>query len=84
MTAPGVADVKDEELADDSRFETRDASPDTLELAARELVEAELALLEAQSGVDYAESLVAYNTKRVERLRAYITTGDRKGLEVRG
>ena len=55
-----------------------------LELAARELVEAELALLEAQSGVDYAESLVAYNTKRVERLRAYITTGDRKGLEVRG
>ena len=55
-----------------------------LELAARELVEAELALLEAQTGVDYAESLAAYNTKRVERLRAYITTGDRKGLEVRG
>ena len=50
-----------------------------LELAARELVEAELALLEAQSGVDYAESLVTYNTKRVERLRAYITTGDRNG-----
>ena len=45
-----------------------------LELAARELVEAELALLEAQTGVDYAESLVAYNAKRVERLRKYVAT----------
>ena len=45
-----------------------------LELAARELVDAELALLEAQTGVDYAVSLVGYNTKRVERLRKYVAT----------
>lgn len=45
-----------------------------IELAARELVEAELALLEAQTGVDYAVSLVGYNAKRVERLRKYIAT----------
>ncbi len=50
-----------------------------LELATRELVDAELALLEAQTGVDYAAALVSYNAKRVERLRKYVATaGERQ------
>ena len=45
------------------------AKPSPLELAARELVEAEHALLVALTGRDWAEMSVDYNTKRITRLK---------------
>jgi len=39
---------------------------------AHELMHAEHALLQAESGVEYATALVTYNKNRVKRLRAYI------------
>lgn len=44
------------------------------ELAARELAEAELALLEAQSGREWAAAMVTYQQGRVTRLRGYLAT----------
>jgi hypothetical protein len=42
--------------------------PTPLEMAARELVEAQRAKLEAESALDYASSMVMYNDERIERL----------------
>lgn len=42
--------------------------PSILEVVTAELAEAEHAKLAAQSAVEYAESMVAYNDKRVLRL----------------
>ena len=39
---------------------------------AHELMHAEHALLQAESGVEYASALVAYNKQRVKRLKAYL------------
>ena len=39
---------------------------------AHELMHAEHALLQAESGVEYATALVTYNKNRVKRLKAYI------------
>ena len=39
---------------------------------AHELMHAEHALLQAESGVEYATALVTYNKNRVKRLRAYL------------
>jgi hypothetical protein len=38
---------------------------------ALELKEAEFALLRAETGVEYAQALVAYNRNRIKRLKAY-------------
>jgi len=38
---------------------------------AHELLIAEHELLQAQSGVEYAQALVTYNKQRVKRLKAY-------------
>lgn len=38
---------------------------------ALELAEAEHALLRSQTGVEYAQAMVAYNEARVDRLREY-------------
>ena len=46
--------------------------PSPLELAARELVDAEHALLVAQTGKDWAEMSVEYNTRRINRLKQHI------------
>jgi hypothetical protein len=43
-----------------------------IECVVAELVEAEHALLRAETGVEYAQSLVAYNKSRVKRLSAYL------------
>ena len=43
-----------------------------LELAAKELAEAERSLLEAQTGREYADAIVEYNTKRIARLRKFL------------
>lgn len=48
--------------------------PAPAELALRELQEARIAKLEAESGVDYAQSVVDYNTARIVRLIAYLDT----------
>jgi hypothetical protein len=39
---------------------------------AGELLEAEMALLRAETGVEYASALVTYNKNRVKRLKAYL------------
>ena len=43
-----------------------------LELATGELVQAERSKLEAETGREYADALVKYNTSRIARLRKYI------------
>lgn len=48
------------------------SKPSPLEMAAKELVAAEHARLEAQSAAEYAASVVAYNDKRITRLLKYI------------
>ena len=48
------------------------AKPTPLELATEELVQAERAKLEAETGCEYADALVKYNTARIARLRKYI------------
>ncbi len=44
----------------------------------RELVEAEMALLRAETGVEYAQALVTYNKQRVKRLKAYLAPVEEK------
>lgn len=43
-----------------------------------ELVEAEMALLRAETGVEYASALVTYNKQRVKRLKAYLAPAEEK------
>lgn len=43
-----------------------------LSLAEKELQEAKLSLMRAQTAAEFAESQVSYNTKRVERLTAHV------------
>ena len=43
-----------------------------IQAVTHELLHAEHALLQAESGVEYATALVAYNKNRVKRLRAYL------------
>lgn len=44
------------------------ATPTPLELAARELVQAQRAKLEAESACEYAASMIQYNEDRINRL----------------
>lgn len=46
--------------------------PSPKELAAQELLAAQHALLEALTAVEWAQSMVAYNETRIERLQAYL------------
>jgi len=46
--------------------------PSPLQMAATELAEAELELLKAETGVEFAASLVTYNKQRIKRLKAYL------------
>lgn len=48
-------------------------TPTPLEMAARELVEAQRAKLEAESACEYAASMIQYNDDRIERLRKRLT-----------
>lgn len=43
--------------------------PTPIEVAARELAEAELSKLQAQSAKEYAASVEAYNDNRIKRLK---------------
>jgi len=46
--------------------------PSPLEMIATELADAHLRKLEAETAVEYAQSIVNYNTTRIERLNARI------------
>ena len=46
--------------------------PTPLEVATVELREAQLQLLDANTGLEYAPGMVRYNEQRVKRLTAYI------------
>jgi hypothetical protein len=48
----------------------RDPTP--LEVIGRELAEARLEMLQAETAVDYAESIVMYNKVRIDRLNDHI------------
>jgi len=43
-----------------------------LQAAVTELTEAEFSLLKAETGVEYATSIVAYNKARITRLKAFV------------
>jgi hypothetical protein len=45
---------------------------------AAELAEAEMALLKAETGVEWAQASVAFNKNRVKRLKAYQTPTEEK------
>lgn len=45
---------------------------------AGELLEAEMALLRAETGVEYAQALVTYNKNRIKRLKAYMAPVEEK------
>jgi hypothetical protein len=45
---------------------------------AGELFEAEMALLRAETGVEYASALVTYNKNRIKRLKAYLAVEEPK------
>lgn len=47
------------------------------EVAAKELADAELELLEAMTGREYAQSMVDYNETRVKRLRSFLAKLDK-------
>jgi hypothetical protein len=53
--------------------------PTPLEVAAAQLAEAELELLKAETGVEYASSMVSFNKAQIKRLKAYIAA---KAVEV--
>ena len=46
-----------------------------MEVVCRELAEASLQKLEAETAVDYAKSVVDYNNARISRLEAYLAQG---------
>lgn len=46
--------------------------PTPLEMAAKELIDAEHAKLAAQTATEYANAIVAYNEKRIARLLKFI------------
>ena len=55
--------------------------PTVLEVAARELIEAQHAKLEAQTAAEYANAVVTYNTQRIDRLLAFISGGTSGGTK---
>jgi hypothetical protein len=55
------------------------AMPTPLQVAARQLATAELELLKAETGVEFASSMVTFNKNQIKRLKAYIAA---KAVEV--
>lgn len=54
-------------------------TPTTLELAARELAQAERVLLESETAREYATAMVEYNQERIHRLRKYLKESGDEG-----
>jgi len=55
-------------------FKERLREPTPLEVISRELAQAHLEKLEAETAVDYAQSIVDYNNVRIARLNAHLKT----------
>ena len=55
------------------------AMPTPLQVAARQLATAELELLKAETGVEFASSMVTFNKNQIKRLKSYISA---KAVEV--
>ena len=53
-------------------FKEKFREPTPIEVVTRELAEATLEKLEAETAVDWAQSVVSYNRVRIERLNEYI------------
>lgn len=53
-----------------------------LELATRELADAELQKLTAQSAQEYAACIASYNTSRIARLRAFIASQTKEEVQL--
>ena len=53
-------------------FKDKLRDPTPLEVISKELAEARLEMLQAETAVDYAESIVMYNKVRIERLNDHI------------
>jgi len=49
------------------------ATPTPLEMAVRELVQAQRSKLEAETALDYAANMVQYNDDRIVRLKVRLT-----------
>ena len=49
------------------------STPTPLELAVRELVQAQRSKLEAESACEYAANMIDYNDARIERLKRRVT-----------
>ena len=49
------------------------ATPTPLEMAVRELVQAQRSKLEAETALDYASNMVQYNDDRISRLKVRLT-----------
>jgi hypothetical protein len=50
--------------------------PTPNEMAARELAEAELSLLEARTAHEYAASVISYRDTQCKRLRKFLSSGE--------
>lgn len=57
-------------------------SPDPIELMEHELRAARCALLEAETGLDFASSMVTYHRARITRLRGQLQSMPRAGTAV--
>lgn len=48
--------------------------PTLAELAAQELAEAQVKLLEAHTGQEFAASIISYNQTRIKRLKEFLVS----------
>ena len=55
-------------------FKEKFREPTPLEVVTRELAEATLEKFEAETAVDWAQSVVSYNRVRIDRLNEYIAS----------
>ena len=53
-------------------FKEKFREPTPMEVVTRELAEATLEKLQAETAVDWAQSVVSYNRVRIDRLNEYI------------
>lgn len=60
-----------------NEFKRMFKTPTPMQMAVAELADVELELLKAETYVEYANSIVMYNTARAKRLRAYIDAQNR-------
>ena len=52
--------------------------PTPLEVISKELAETHLGMLQAETAVDYAKSLVEYHSTRIERLESHLAGYSRR------